>query len=74
MLGYKVSKNGIEVDKTKIEVIEKLAPSTSAKGIRSFWGHAGFCRRFIKDFSKVAKPLYSLLEHDKTFHFYKDCL
>ena len=39
----------------------------------SFLGHAGFYRRFIKDFSKVAKPLYSLLEHDKPFHFYKDC-
>ena len=56
VLGYKVSKNGIEVDKAKIEVINKPPPSTSIKGIRSFLGHTGFYRRFIKDFSKVAKP------------------
>ncbi|KAH9697752.1 hypothetical protein KPL71_023740 [Citrus sinensis] len=74
VLGHKISKNGIEVDKAKIEVIDKLPPPTSVKGIRSFLGHAGFYRRFIKDFSKVAKPLCSLLEHDKPFHFDKDYL
>ena len=74
ILGYKVSKKGIEVDKTKIEVIDKLPPPTSIKGIRSFLGHAGFYRRFIKDFSKVAKLLCSLLKHDSPFHFDKDCL
>lgn len=74
ILGHKVSKNGIEVDKAKIEVIDKLPPPTSVKGIKSFLGHVGFYRRFIKDFSKVAKPLCSLLEHDKPFHLDKDCL
>ena len=74
VLGHKISKNGIEVDKDKIEVIDKLPPPTSVKGIRSFLGHAGFYRRFIKDFSKVAKPLCSLLEHDNHFHFGKECL
>ncbi|KAH9801429.1 hypothetical protein KPL71_001026 [Citrus sinensis] len=73
-LGHKVSKSGIEVDKAKLEVIDKLPPPTSIKGIRSFLGHAGFYRRFIKDFSKVAKPLCSLLEHDRPFHFDKACL
>ncbi|XP_024043246.1 uncharacterized protein LOC112099943 [Citrus clementina] len=74
MLGHKVSKSGIEVDKMKIEVIDKLPPPTSIKGIKSFLGHAGFYRKFIKYFSKIAKPLCSLLEHDKPFHFNKDCL
>ena len=74
VLGHKVSKKGIEVDKANIEVIDKLLPPTSIKGIKSFLSHAGFYRRFIKDFSKVVKPLYSLLEHDKPFHFDKDCL
>ncbi|XP_024033498.1 uncharacterized protein LOC112095624 [Citrus clementina] len=74
VLGHKVSKSGIEVDKAKIEVIDKLPPPTSIKGIRRVLGHAGFYRRFIKDFSKVAKPLCSLLEHDMPFHFDKDCL
>ena len=74
VLGHNIFKNGIEVDKVKIEVIDKLPHPTSVKGIRSFLGHAGFYRIFIKDFFKVAKPLYSLLEHDKPFHFDKDCL
>ena len=74
VLGHKVSKNDIEVDKAKIDVIDNLPPPTSVKGIRSFLGHAGFYRRFIKGFSKVAKPLCSLLEHDKHFHFDKGCL
>src|SRR5437588_7842922 len=57
VLGHKISKEGIEVDRAKVEVIEKLPPPTSIRGIRSFLGHAGFYRRFIKDFSKVSKPL-----------------
>lgn len=73
VLGHKVSKDGIEVDKAKIDVIDKLPPPTSVNGIRSFLGYAGFYRRFIKDFSKVAKPLCSLLEHDKPFYFDKEC-
>ncbi|XP_070021938.1 uncharacterized protein [Nicotiana sylvestris] len=54
-LDKKISKNGIEVDKAKIEVISKLLPPTSAKGVWSFLGHAGFYQSFIKDFSKVLK-------------------
>ncbi|XP_050233798.1 uncharacterized protein LOC126682206 [Mercurialis annua] len=65
---------GIEVDKAKIEVIESLPPPISVKGIRSFLGHAGFYRRFIKDFSKITKPLCHLLNKDVTFEFDKECL
>ena len=74
VLGHKVSKKGIEVDKAKIEVIEKLPPPSSVKGIRSFLGHAGFYRRFIKDFSRISKPLYQLLEHNREFEFDEACL
>jgi len=56
-LGHVISARGIEVDKAEIEVIERLPPPTSVKGVRSFLGHAGFYRRFIKNFSKIAKPL-----------------
>jgi len=62
------------VNKAKIEVISKLPPPTNVKGIRSFLGHAGFYRRFIKDFSKVAKPLCNLLEKDSLFDFSDECL
>nr|GEW69305.1 reverse transcriptase domain-containing protein [Tanacetum cinerariifolium] len=62
VLGHKILKKGIEVDKAKIEVISKLPHPTTVKGIRSFLGHAGFYRRFIKDFSKISRPMSHLLE------------
>src|SRR4051812_18224163 len=74
VLGHKISKEGIEVDRAKVEVIEKLPPPTSIRGIRSFLGHAGFYRRFIKDFSKVSKPLCNLLAKDTVFDFNEECL
>jgi hypothetical protein len=67
VLGHLVSRRGIEVDKAKIEVMEKLPPPKDVKGVRSFLGHAGFYRRFIKDFSKIAKPLTNLLCNDTKF-------
>ncbi|MCQ7013001.1 hypothetical protein M9Y11_19425, partial [Clostridioides difficile] len=74
VLGHVVSKRGIEVDKAKIDVIESLPPPTNVKGIRSFLGHAGFYRRFIKDFSKIAQPLCKLLALDTPFVFDESCM
>jgi hypothetical protein len=59
----------IEVDKAKVETVEQLPPSTDVKSLRSFLGHAGFYRRFIKDFSKTTKPLTHLLQTDVAFDF-----
>ncbi|GJS88673.1 reverse transcriptase domain-containing protein [Tanacetum coccineum] len=73
VLGHKVSSAGLEVDKAKIDVISKLPPPTNIKGIRSFLGHPGFYRRFIKDFSKIARPLTKLLEKDTPFEFDDEC-
>ena len=73
VLGHQISARGIEVDKAKIEKIEKLPPPSSRKGIRSFLGHAGFYRRFIKDFSKTAKPLSNLLVQGAPFEFDDPC-
>ncbi|KAL5562744.1 hypothetical protein UlMin_032491 [Ulmus minor] len=74
VLGHRISVKGIEVDQAKIDVIKKLPPPTNVKGVRSFLGHAGFYRRFIKDFSKITKPLCELLVKDAVFDFSKDCL
>ncbi|KAG8503068.1 hypothetical protein CXB51_000811 [Gossypium anomalum] len=74
ILGHRITRHGIEADKEKVNVIEKLPPPTSVKGVRSFLGHADFYRRFIKDFSKIAKPLCKLLDKDATFKFNEKCL
>ncbi|GJZ23957.1 reverse transcriptase domain-containing protein [Tanacetum coccineum] len=73
VLGHKVSSTGLEVDKAKINVILKLPPPSNIKGIRSFLGHAGFYRRFIKDFLIIARPLTKLLEKDTPFEFDDEC-
>jgi len=73
VLGHIVSAKGIEVDKAKIDVIQNLPYPSSVKSIRSFLGHAGFCRRFIKDFSKITVPMCRLLQQDITFHFDESC-
>ncbi|KAK1651467.1 hypothetical protein QYE76_069272 [Lolium multiflorum] len=65
VLGHKISERGIEVDRAKVEAIEKMPYPRDVKGIRSVLGHAGFYRRFIKDFSKISKPLTNLLQKDK---------
>ena len=62
VLGHKISATGLEVDQSKVSIIKTLAHPTTVKGVRSFLGHAGFYRRFIKDFSKIARPLCRLLE------------
>ena len=73
VLGHKISATGLEVDQSKISIIKTLAPPTTVKGIRSFLGHAGFYRRFIKDFSRIARPLCRLLEKDTRFNFDDFC-
>ncbi|GKC95738.1 reverse transcriptase domain-containing protein, partial [Tanacetum coccineum] len=69
-----LKRKGIEVDKAKIDVISKLPHPTTVKGIRSFLGHAGFYHRFIKDFSKISRPMTHLLEKNTPFNFSDDCI
>ena len=61
VLVHRILEKGIEVDRAKVEVIERLPPPISVKDLRSFLGYVGFYRRFIKDFSKIAHPLCKLL-------------
>ena len=62
------------MDRAKIEVIEQLPPLINIRGIHNFLGHAGFYRRFIKDFSHIARPLTNLLAKDVPFEFDDACL
>ncbi|GJT89674.1 reverse transcriptase domain-containing protein [Tanacetum coccineum] len=73
VLGHKVSHKGLEVDKAKIDVIAKLPTPTNVKAVRSFLGHAKFYRRFIKDFSKISRPMTKILEKDSVFKFDEEC-
>ncbi|RDX76711.1 Retrovirus-related Pol polyprotein from transposon 17.6, partial [Mucuna pruriens] len=64
MLGHLVSNRGIEMDKSKIDIISSLPNLTFVREVRSFLGHAGFYRRFIKNFSKLALQLTKLLQKE----------
>ncbi|KAB2632567.1 hypothetical protein D8674_028814 [Pyrus ussuriensis x Pyrus communis] len=74
VLGHVISSKGMEVDKAKIDVITNMVAPTTVKGVRSFLGHAGFYRRFIKNFSMITRPLCNLLAKDVVFHFDKACM
>ena len=73
VLGHVISEKGIEVDRAKVELISKLPFPTNVKTVRQFLRHAGFYRRFIQDISKIAKPLYKLLEKDAKFEWNVEC-
>ena len=73
VLGHIVSSKGIEVDKAKIELIANLPTPKTIKGVRSFIGHAGFYRRFIKDFSFISIPMCNLLTNDTPFEWTQAC-
>jgi hypothetical protein len=73
VLGHIVSSKGIEVDKSKIELIVNLPTPKSIKDVRSFLEHAGFYKRFIKDFSVISKPLSNLLTKDNIFEWTEHC-
>ena len=64
VLGHIISSKGIEVDPAKIVVISQLPYPSCVREVRSFLGHVGFYRRFIKDFSTVALPLSNLLQKE----------
>jgi hypothetical protein len=73
VLGHVISHRGIEVDKAKVDMISNLPPPRTVKEVRSFLGHAGFYRRFIQNFSKIARPLCKLLVKEAPFIFDEDC-
>jgi hypothetical protein len=72
-LGHVISAGGISVDPSKVKDMLNWMPPTNALEIRSFLGLVGYYRRFIKDFSKIAKPMTRLLEKDKDIDWTEEC-
>jgi hypothetical protein len=72
-LGHIITDGGIIVDQAKVIDVLKSEPPRTVKEIRSFLGLAGYYRRFIEGFSKIARPLTSLLEKDKEFKWTDAC-
>jgi hypothetical protein len=72
-LGHTISSKGISVDPTKVQEVMDWKPPTSVHQIRSFLGLAGYYRRFIPDFSKIAKPMTELLKKEIKFHWDDKC-
>lgn len=66
-LGHIITKDGIKADPSKIEAVVNFPAPQNEKEIMSFLGLAGYYRKFIKDFSKIAKPLSELLKKDVTW-------
>ncbi|CAN6566448.1 unnamed protein product [Malus baccata var. baccata] len=74
VLGHIISEKGIEVDKSKVELVGSLPIPTTVREVCSFLGHAGFYRRFMKDFSMISRPLCRLLQNDVTFDMNEECV
>ena len=72
-VGYKISKKGIQIDNARIEPILNLKPPTNRKEAQSVIGVLNFQRNFIKDFAKMARPLYKLLKKDHRFNWTIEC-
>lgn len=73
VLGHLISSKGIQVDPKKVQIIQDLPIPLTQKYFQSFLGHAGYYRRFIQNFSKIASPLFSLLAKDVVFTWTPKC-
>jgi hypothetical protein len=72
-LGHIIFAGGVSVDPGKVKNVLNWMPPTTVSEIRSFLGLAGYYRRFIKDFSKIAKQMTKLLEKNKAFEWTWEC-
>jgi len=73
VLGHLISGKGIQVDPTNIEIIMHPPAPKTQREVRGFLGHAGYYRRFIEIFSKIAAPLFQLLAKDNEFSWTTAC-
>src|SRR3954462_8215 len=72
-LGHVISAKGIAVNPERVQAVLDWTPPESVKQVRSFLGLASYCRRFVENFSKVAKALTELLKKDKKFQWTSKC-
>jgi hypothetical protein len=72
-LGHVISAGGVSVDPSKVKDVLNWMPPMNASEIQSFLGLAGYYRRFIQDFSKIAKPMTKLLKKNKDFEWTEEC-
>jgi hypothetical protein len=72
-LGHVLSESGISVDPSKVQEVMDWKAPTTVHEVRSFLGLAGYYRHFIPDFSKIAKPMTSLLQKDHKFVWTEEC-
>jgi hypothetical protein len=72
-LGHVISVGGVSVDPSKVKDVLNWRPPMNVSEIQSFPGLAGYYRRFIHDFSKIAKPMTKLLEKNKDFEWTGEC-
>jgi len=73
VLGHHISRDGIKVDKSKVEVISKLSTPNFQWDVRCFLGFTGYYRRFIEKFTKIASPHFNFLTKDCEFKWNLDC-
>jgi len=73
VLGHLISDKGIQVDAAKIEIILSLPIPKTQMEVRGFLGHAGYCRRFIENFSRRNTPLFRILARDSEFSSSTNC-
>lgn len=74
VLGHIISEKGIKVDSANVDLIQHLQKPRYVREVGSFLGHSSFYRRFIKDFSKISRPLCNLLGKDAAFVFDDACV
>ena len=72
-LGFIISNKGIKTDPKKIEVVKNWPQPKTVKDVKSFLGFCSYYRRFIENFSKIAKPLHRLSEKGQKFSWSQEC-
>ena len=72
-LGHVISRSGVRTQQSKIEAVQKWPIPQNVKDVRSFLGLAGYYRRFIRNYAKIARPLHRLTSTREKFTWNEEC-